>query len=95
MRVREFQDLMGDLYLEKDSRRGKKATLLWLVEEVGELSEALRKDDKEGLKEEMADVVAWVSSLANLCDINLEDALAEKYPGRCRYCGSIPCRCAK
>ena len=95
MEIRGFQDLMRELYFHKDSHRGKEATLLWLVEEVGELSEALRKGDQEGLKEEMADVVAWVSSLANLCEIDLEEALEEKYPGRCRYCESIPCRCTK
>ncbi len=96
MEVRQFQDLMKRLYLEKDSRRGADKTFLWLVEEVGELSRELReggKDNKDAIEEEIADIIAWVMSLSNLLDIDVEDALMKKYPGYCRYCGKSPCEC--
>lgn len=47
---------MRELYLDKDAQRGAEKTLLWLMEEIGELSEALRK--KENMKEELADIIA-------------------------------------
>jgi NTP pyrophosphatase (non-canonical NTP hydrolase) len=95
MDVKGFQKLMKDLYFERDKKRGKEKTLLWLIEEAGELSEAMRRGDAEALEEEIADIIAWTASLANLLDIDLEEALEKKYPGRCRYCGSIPCTCEK
>ncbi len=95
MRVREFQELMKGLYYEKDRERGEDKTLLWLAEEVGELIEAARKKDSLGVEEEIADVVAWAVSVANLYGIDMERALEKKYPGCCRYCGKSPCACEK
>lgn len=51
---------------------------MWFVEEVGELATALAKDDTENKKEEFADVFAWLCTLANIADIDLEKA-CEKY----------------
>nr|WP_303646099.1 MazG nucleotide pyrophosphohydrolase domain-containing protein [Candidatus Solincola tengchongensis] len=63
-----------------------------MVEEVGELSRALRMGRREDLDEEFADVLAWLASLANLCGVDLEEA-ACKYLSGCPRCGSIPCAC--
>lgn len=95
MRIGEFQRHIGELYLAKDRRRGAQGTLLWLIEEVGELSEAVRRGERENLEEELADVVAWVASLANLLDVDLEKACAAKYPPTCLRCGAKPCACAE
>ena len=93
MRVGEFQRHIAELYLEKDRRRGVEPTFLWLMEEVGELAEAVRRKERAGLEEEFADVVAWLASLANLLDVDLERALAAKYPATCLRCGAKPCAC--
>ncbi|WP_457548872.1 MazG nucleotide pyrophosphohydrolase domain-containing protein [Archaeoglobus sp.] len=93
MRIREFQELIKKLYYEKDLKRGKEKTMLWLIEELGELAEAVRKDDLNSIREEMADVFAWLVSLANLYDVDLENAVKEKYPEKCIKCGKIPCEC--
>lgn len=86
---------MRELYFEKDARRGAEKTLLWLIEEVGELSEALRKRKEEDIREELADIIAWTLSLANILGIDMEDAMREKYPGCCRYCSNKPCTCER
>jgi len=91
--IREFQQLIKKLYYEKDLRRGREKTLIWLVEEVGELAEAVRKNDFKSVREEMADVFAWLVSLANLYDVDLEEAVKSKYPNVCKKCGKIPCEC--
>lgn len=93
MKVSEFQRHIGELYLAKDRRRGAQGTMLWLVEEIGELSEAVRRGEREGIEEELADVVAWTASLANLLDVDLEKAMAAKYPATCLRCASKPCAC--
>jgi NTP pyrophosphatase (non-canonical NTP hydrolase) len=91
--IAEFQQLMSDLYAHNDRKRGPAATMLWLVEEVGELAEAVRRDDRENLREELADCFAWVGALANLYDIDLEEVFLEKYPNKCPTCGQKPCVC--
>lgn len=93
MRISEFQRHIAELYLEKDKRRGPEGTLLWLIEEVGEMTEAARRKELDHLGDEMADVMAWTASLANLHGIDLEAALARKYPASCARCGSKPCAC--
>ena len=93
MKIGEFQELIRDLYYERDRRRGKERTMLWFVEEVGELAEAIRKDEVSSIGEEMADVFAWLVSLANLYGIDLEEEVKKKYPGYCIRCGKRPCEC--
>ena len=92
MTVSEFQQLIREIYFEKDSRRGVDGTFRWLTEEVGELARALRKDEPGNLAEEFADVFAWLASLASLKGIDLESAAA-KYASGCPKCRLTPCRC--
>ncbi|NPE27994.1 nucleotide pyrophosphohydrolase [Methanococcoides sp. SA1] len=93
MEISEFQKLMYDLYAHNDKRRGGPATTLWFVEEVGELAEAIRRNDMENLREELADCFAWIAALANLYDIDLEKAFLDKYPLVCPTCRKNPCIC--
>jgi len=92
MELREFQKRIYQTYYERDKRRGKEKTFIWFTEEVGELARALRISDRECQKGEFADVLAWLTSLANLYGIDLEEAI-EKYAGGCPRCGKSPCRC--
>jgi len=93
MRIREFQDLMRRLYFLRDSRRGVKGTYDRLVDEVEELGQALEEKEKEALQGELADVIAWLASLANITDVDLESAALEKYDSRCPKCKHSPCQC--
>lgn len=93
MEIREFQRLMKEIYGENDNSRGLGKTQLWFFEEVGELSEAMRKENKEEIAHEMADVFAWMVSLANMLDIDVEDACLKKYPLKCPRCNANPCQC--
>ena len=74
-----FQEHIRQRYFETDSARGTPKTFLWLIEEVGELATALNGEDRENLEEEFADVIAWLSTLANINGIDLEAALRTKY----------------
>jgi len=93
--IGEFQKLMHDLYYEHDSKRGMGGTFMWFMEEVGELSTALREGSKEEIEGEFADAFAWLTTLANLADIDAEQAVAKKYGTGCPCCNTSPCSCAQ
>ena len=80
MRISEFQQLISKKYEKRDRERGTAATFMWFIEEVGELATALASDDKENKKEEFADVFAWLCTLANISDVDLEKTCS-KYTG--------------
>lgn len=93
MEIREFQRRIEDVYLERDRSRGLARTFAWLVEEVGELSRALRHDDRDQLEEEFADVLAWLVSLAGVVRIDLQEVAEKRYGSGCPKCGAVPCEC--
>ena len=96
MDTKDVQALMRRIYYERDVERGIDRTLLRTFQELGELSEAIQRN--KGLSEvsaEMADVFAWVCSIANLLNINLYEVLYEKYPDVCYRCGKAPCECVE
>ena len=92
MTIAEFQRQIEAIYLARDRARGLDADFRWFVEEVGELAKALRSSDRSQLAAEFADVLAWLSTLASLSGIGLEEAVG-KYRGGCPKCGGTPCRC--
>jgi len=53
---------------------------MWFIEEVGELATALATNDEKNKEEEFADVFAWLCTLANINEVDLEKA-CEKYTG--------------
>ncbi|MHC4623840.1 MAG: MazG nucleotide pyrophosphohydrolase domain-containing protein [Planctomycetota bacterium] len=81
MQISQFQQLIAQKYRERDQQRGVPATFMWFVEEVGELATALAGDDRENKAEEFADVFAWLCTLANITDVDLELACRDKYTG--------------
>ncbi len=97
MNISDFQDLIKELYYQKDLNRGLKSTFIWLTEEIGELATLINSQniDKEKLSEELADIIAWTFSIANVIEIDMEKALASKYPNKCKKCNSSPCKCRK
>ena len=74
MHISEFQKIISRKYEKRDRERGIPGTFLWFIEEVGELATALASQDHENREEEFADVFAWLCTLANISDIDLEKA---------------------
>src|SRR6266704_3506316 len=95
MTLGEFQTRIRDLYGSKDARRGVEGTFMWFMEEVGELSAALRGGTAEERAAEFADVLAWLATLANLAGVDLASAVEAKYGGGCPGCHLSPCVCAQ
>ena len=96
MSIGEFQELMKTLYGDRDVDRGVQGTMLWLVSEVGEFIDAVIKHRSlESMKDEAADVLAWLCSACDVLGIDLEAAATSKYNGKCPRCDSNPCQCSK
>lgn len=93
MDLDEFQRLMRDTYGERDRARGIPSSVAWLTEEVGELAQAIRKGTEAQQLVELADVLAWLASLADQLGLSLGDAVA-RYASGCPRCGMSPCECA-
>ncbi len=83
---------MEERYGERDRARGLDRTFAWFVEEVGELSRALRKGDRENLEHEFGDALAWLVSLGNLTGVDVQ-ACVERYAAGCPKCAEVPCTC--
>jgi NTP pyrophosphatase (non-canonical NTP hydrolase) len=93
MTLPELQQLIREIYGEKDERRGVEGTFMWFMQEVGELATALRGGSVEEQTLEFADVLAWLTTLANAAGIDLDTAVRRKYGTGCPGCGQTPCVC--
>jgi NTP pyrophosphatase (non-canonical NTP hydrolase) len=99
----ELQGRIRDLFGAKDARRGVEGTFMWFMEEVGELSAALRVGAGPAAEEaarrelalEFADVLAWLATLANIAEVDLDAAVEAKYGQGCPKCVRSPCVCEK
>ena len=91
--IADLQRHIHQMYYEKDVARGVDGTFMWLMEEIGELASALRGNDRENLAEEFADVIAWLTTIANVAGVDLNSALMDKYGRGCPGCGRLVCEC--
>jgi NTP pyrophosphatase (non-canonical NTP hydrolase) len=94
MDIEEAQEMMRRIYLERDKSRGVIGTLDRTIDELEELRNAIQnKDPESAIADEVADVFAWLCSIANLMDINVSEAFYKKYSGVCSKCKRSPCEC--
>lgn len=91
--LKEAQGLIARTYGRRDAARGREGTFLWFIEEVGELAESLRRGSPASMREEFADVLAWLFSVAELYGVDLGEAFEAKYGRGCPRCRRSPCRC--
>lgn len=94
MDIEEAQEMMRRIYLERDRARGVKGTLKRTIDELEELREAIQSNDsKSAIADEVADVFAWLCSLANLLEIDVSEVFYNKYRDACSKCKKSPCNC--
>ena len=84
--LKEFQEYIKIHFQKHDCERGTAGTFMWFMEEVGELATALQNitasdtpEHRQNLREECADVLGWLSTLANMHGVDLEEAVRQKY----------------
>jgi NTP pyrophosphatase (non-canonical NTP hydrolase) len=103
--LNEWQHMFGMIYPRSmdDARSGR--STLGLLEELGELAEAIRVFDRypKYFAGEAADVFSYFMGMANEYELlvqqesdaafSLEDELLKRYPGLCVQCGHVVCIC--
>jgi NTP pyrophosphatase (non-canonical NTP hydrolase) len=92
MDLDRFQRVIADTYGERDAARGLPSAVAWLAVEVGERAQAVRKGDAAQQLHELADVLAWTTSIAVQLGLSIDDA-AQRYASGCPRCGAVPCAC--
>ncbi|MGY5879560.1 MAG: MazG nucleotide pyrophosphohydrolase domain-containing protein [Candidatus Thorarchaeota archaeon] len=94
MKIEEAQEMMRKVYWDRDMKRGVKRTLQRTEEELAELSSAiLDNEGTQAIENEIADVFAWLCSVANLVEVDVSDAFYKKYTDACSKCKQSPCVC--
>jgi len=94
VKIEEAQEMMRKIYLERDRARGVEGTLKRTFDELEELGEAIEnKDSTLAIADEVADVFAWLCSLANLLEIDVSEVFYKKYSDVCSKCKKSPCEC--
>ena len=94
MDLAEFQRTIRATYGTQDAARGIDGTFGWFIEEVGELSRAIRREGHDEQVVEFSDVLAWLVTLADMCGVDIAEAAA-RYADGCPKCASLPCRCGE
>ncbi|HSK22874.1 MAG TPA: MazG nucleotide pyrophosphohydrolase domain-containing protein [Egicoccus sp.] len=94
MELGQLQRTIAATYGEQDRRRGVEGTFAWFVEEVGELSRAIRRQGHEERLVEFSDVLAWLVTLADMTGVDLAEA-AQRYADGCPKCDASPCVCGR
>jgi ATP phosphoribosyltransferase len=70
-------DQIQELALSIYGRYDVEKSLIWMVEEIGEVVAAIRKGkSKEEILGEIGDLSAWVVCLCNILELNLSDAIS-------------------
>jgi hypothetical protein len=60
---------------------------------VGQLRAINGRTSRENLRHEFADVLAWLTTLASIANVDLQEATVERYGKGCPKCQAIPCKC--
>lgn len=90
--LRHLQTTIRATYGDRDRSRGVDAALGWFIEEVGELSRAVRRQGHDQRVVEFSDVMAWLVTLADLTGVDLATAM-DRYANGCPRCAASPCTC--
>lgn len=69
-------------FAARDKKSGASFLALVLMEEVGELAEALRRGERAHAQQECADVAFMAFAIANVLDVDLEAAIRAKFLAR-------------
>jgi NTP pyrophosphatase (non-canonical NTP hydrolase) len=103
--LNQWQKMFGTIYPRSmdDARAGR--SILGLLEELGELAEAVRVFDRypKYFAGEAADVFSYLMGMANEYELltqqdsetafSFEDEFIRRYPGLCTQCGHVVCVC--
>jgi len=77
-----LQDQLAARYQEGDERSGLAFLALVLMEEVGELAEAIRRGRNDDVRAELVDVAFMTLAMANVAGADVEHGVRAKFLSR-------------
>lgn len=91
--LKEWQTMLKRIY--GDANRPESSNCLWLhiMEEIGEISEALGRNERKNLEEECADALAWLLPFCTKLEVDLDELAWNRYPRECDVCHKQKCEC--
>lgn len=94
--LRQFQHFIDEVYGVPDQRLYSVPDLLSNQQRFTMRAlKGIRKQDKEKVRYNLLIAISWLMAVVNQLHIDLEDAVWNRFPGFCSYCGMRPCACKK
>jgi NTP pyrophosphatase (non-canonical NTP hydrolase) len=94
--LHHFQKLIGNIYSLPDDRLFSLWDLLSNQERFTMRAlKGIRKNNKNKIRSNLLISFSWMMAVANRLHIDAEDAVWNRFPARCSYCGNMPCICKK
>lgn len=83
----EFKEMNAYIFGERNDQKYEDWKLVArMVAEAGKLLKLARKDRRKEFPLQLANTFSWYTAVANRLDIDIHEALWQKYPGVCSYC---------
>ena len=91
--LKEWQATLKRIYGNINRLESRKRLWFHFMEEIGEISKALRHNNRENLEEECADALAWLLPLCTKLEADLDDLTWNNFPWECKVCHKQKCEC--
>lgn len=92
----QLQQIIDEIYGLPDDRLFSVSDLISNQERFTMRAlKGIRKGENKKLKTNLLIALSWLGALANRLHVDLEDAVWDRFPMLCSYCGKIPCACRK
>ncbi|MDO8647594.1 MAG: hypothetical protein Q7R70_04210 [Candidatus Diapherotrites archaeon] len=92
--IKEFQQFINEVYDLPNDRGFELAEMLANVHRFVTLGiKGIRQGNPEKAKLNFLRSLSWYTSMATRLHIDIEDALWQRFPYLCSYCGNISCTC--
>ena len=92
--LHDFQRLVQEVYGIANTRDYSVSDLLIQEQRFAMRTlKGIRKGDPKKTKFNLLITLSWLSSIANLMHIDLQEEIWKRFPNACSYCGKRPCAC--
>jgi len=94
--IRDFQDFVNEVYVLPNDRDFDLGEMLSNVQRFAMRGiKGIRQGNVEKTKTNLLISLSWFSSTMTRLHADIEDAVWQRFPYLCSYCGNIPCSCKR
>lgn len=94
--LRDYQAFVAAVYGQSNERHFNTDEMLTNITRFSMRGlKGIRKGDDSKTQTNMTIAMSWFMSLMNQLGVDLEDAVWQRFPYLCSYCGECPCACKR